>query len=103
MKPAPSLAYATLQHVRHTQRIAALARGVMVPILQDASSANDLEIGNFRELGQKIVLNSIRERGVLPVVAQIFKRQDSNTFFRRDFDGRASGREMHATHQIRES
>ena len=51
MKPRPGFPNAPFQHVRHAQRIADLARVVLVAILHNARSADDLEIGDFRQLG----------------------------------------------------
>ena len=51
-------------------------------VLHHRCAANDFEVGHFREIGQDLVLNSIGEVGILFVVAEIFKREDSNAFIR---------------------
>ena len=53
--------------------VADLARVVLIAILHHAGPADDLEIGNLRQLGQKVVLDTVGKGGVLSVVAQIFK------------------------------
>ena len=75
MEPGSCLPDATLQYVRHPKRIADLARVVMVAISHHAGATDDLEISNFRQLRQKIVLDTVGKGGVLSVVAQVFKWQ----------------------------
>jgi hypothetical protein len=50
VKPRPGFPDASFQHVRYAQRIADLARVVVVTILHNTRSADDLEIGDFRQL-----------------------------------------------------
>src|SRR5882724_12453693 len=79
MQPRACFAHATLENVRYAERITDLP-GVLLPaILHDASPADDLEIMNFRQLRQQIVLESIRKKRALPVIAEIFKWQHSNS------------------------
>src|SRR5205814_4082898 len=51
-------------------------------VLHHGGAADDFEVGHFREIGQDLVLNTIGEVGVLFVVAEIFKRKDSDAFIR---------------------
>ncbi len=69
MKPGTGLAHTALQHVRNPKRITDRVHVPLAPVLHDAGAANDLEIGNVCQLGQKIVLNAIGKRGVLSVAA----------------------------------
>src|SRR5581483_8542436 len=64
MEPGSSLAYAALQHMRHTERMANLMCVPVAAILHYTRSADDFEIGNLRQLGQKVVLNTIGKRGI---------------------------------------
>ena len=50
-------------------------RVLLAAILHHAGAADDLEIGNLRQLGQNVVLDTVGKGGVLFVVAQVFKRQ----------------------------
>ena len=73
VKPGTCLAYAAFQDVRHSKRISDLARVLLAAKSHDAVAADHLEVGNFRQLGQDVVLNTIGKGGVLPVVTQVFK------------------------------
>src|SRR5215813_1436921 len=80
MEPGSCLAHAALQHVRHTKRVPDLLCAWLAAILHDARATDDFEIGNFRKLGQEVVLDTISKGGILSVVAKIFERQDSDAF-----------------------
>ena len=67
-----------LQHVGHTQRIADLAHIVFTAILHDAGAADHLQVGDFRQLGQDVVLDAIGKERVLFLVAQIFEWQNGD-------------------------
>ncbi len=69
VEPGAGFAHATFQYMRHAKRITDLARVVLVTILHDAGPADDLESGDFRQLGQKIVLDAVGKGRVLSVVA----------------------------------
>ena len=55
--------------------IADLAHVLFAAIFHHAGAADDLEIGDFRQLGQNVVLDAVGKGCVLSVVAQIFKWQ----------------------------
>src|SRR5262249_9342580 len=57
------------------QRIADLAGIVLTAKIHHAGTANNSEVGNLRQLGQKIVLDTVGKGSVLSVVTQIFKWQ----------------------------
>ena len=61
---------------------------MLVAVTHHASPADDLEARNLRQLGQKIVLDTVGKRGVLSIVAQVLKRQhrDSRGHNRRHGD-----------------
>jgi hypothetical protein len=61
--------------VGYAQLITDLTRVMLVPILHDAGPADDLKIGNFGQLGQKVVLDTVGKESVFFVVTQIFKRK----------------------------
>ena len=78
VKPGAGFAHATFQYVRYTKGLAYLARISLSPILHDTSATDDLESGDVRQLGQKIVLDAVGKGGVLSVVAQVLKRRHSD-------------------------
>src|SRR5205807_7303787 len=51
-------------------------------VLHHGGAADDFEVGDLCEIGQDLVLNTIGKVGVLFVVAEIFKREDSDAFIR---------------------
>src|SRR6202011_3910105 len=57
------------------------SRGI-ISILHHACSADHFNPGDFREVGQDFVLDSIREKRIRLVVAQVFEGQDGNALFR---------------------
>src|SRR5689334_18470068 len=75
MKPSAGLAHATFQHMRDTQCLTDLACVMPTAILHHAAATDDFKGGNVCQLGQKVILEAISERGVLPVVTEVFKRQ----------------------------
>src|SRR5438552_1840820 len=83
MKPAAGLACATLQHVRYAKRVSDLAGILFATILHNTRAADHLEIGNFRQLGQNVVLETIGKIGVLRILIETLKRQHSNAPFGR--------------------
>src|SRR6266576_1037672 len=78
MEPGSSLTYAAFQNMRYLKRIADLARVLFAAISYHACPADDLEIGDFRQLGQNVVLDTVGKEGVLSIVAQVFKWQHCN-------------------------
>ena len=73
MDPATVSPYATLQYMRNPEGITDLARVPLAPIFHHAGAADNLEVGNLRQLGQNVVLDTIGKRRVLFVFAQVFK------------------------------
>src|SRR5262249_42860742 len=61
--------------MRYAQGVGNLTRVMLVTILHHASATDYLERSNFRQPGQKIILDTVGKRGVFSVVTQIFKRQ----------------------------
>ena len=55
VKPGACLADAAFQHVGYAKLVTDLARVLFAAISHHAGPADDLEIGNFRQLGQKIL------------------------------------------------
>src|SRR6266852_4701119 len=51
-------------------------------VLHHRRAADDFEVSHLREIGQDFVLNTIGEVGILFVVAEIFKRKNSDAFVR---------------------
>jgi len=74
-------AYASFQHVGDTQRITDLPRVLLAAILHDAGAADHLEVGDFRQFDQDIVLDAVGKECVLLLIAQIFEWQNRDTFF----------------------
>src|SRR5438445_11035533 len=62
MKPAAGLARATLQHVRYAKRVSDLACILFAAILHHTGAADHLEVGNFCELSQNVILETISQR-----------------------------------------
>ena len=65
--------------MRHPKDIADLAHIAFAAVFHHAVPADDLEIADFRELGQNVVLHAIRKGGLFFLVAQIFKRQNGDS------------------------
>ena len=59
-------------------------------ITRDARARNDLEIGEFGERRQNIVLHALGEKSILLVRAEIGERKDSNAFLGKNDPGRNS-------------
>ena len=68
MQPGAGLAHAAFQHVRYLKLITDLARVLFAAISHHAGAADDLEIGNLRQLGQQVVLDTIGKGGVFSVI-----------------------------------
>src|SRR4029453_16872300 len=80
----------TFQHMRDAERLCDLAQitaGTAL-VLQCRSAADDFQISSFCQSPDDFVLDSIREVNVLLLTAQIFKRKNSNAFFRRGIESR---------------
>jgi hypothetical protein len=69
--------------VRYLKFFTDLTRVLFALISHHARPANDFEIGNLRQLGQKIVLDTVGKGSVLLVVTQVFKRKHCDPSCRR--------------------
>ncbi len=79
MNPITAPACASLQHVRHAKRVADLAHISFAAIFHHAVPADDLEIADFRQLGENVVLDTIGKGGVFFLAIEAFKRQNSDS------------------------
>src|SRR5207253_3286027 len=79
VKPGADSPDAALQHMGDSQLVTDLTHILLAAIVHYAAPADDLEIGDFRKLGQNIVLRTIGKVGVLFVATQIFKRQNRDS------------------------
>lgn len=76
VKPCPDLADAALQNVRYAQIITDLADIPFTAIIHHAGSADHFQIGDPRQLGQNVVLDTLDEgTSIFSLLAQIFKRR----------------------------
>src|SRR5437762_59020 len=57
--------YAALQHMGDSQLVTDLTYVLLAAIVHYAGPADDLEIGDFRQLGQNVVLHAVGKVGVL--------------------------------------
>ena len=73
MEQGSGFAHAALQHMRHVKGVADLAHISLAAIFHDTGAADHLEIGNFCQLGQDIVLEPIGKERVPPIAAEIFE------------------------------
>ena len=64
MKPGTAPANASLQHMRYSQLVADLTHIPLAAIVHHAGPADHLQIGDFRQLGQNVVLHAIDESRV---------------------------------------
>src|SRR5438046_10053827 len=87
---ASSAPHAAFKNIRNSQllpdlaQIALRARGV----IRNARARDNLEIGDFSERGQNIILHSLCEKCVLLVSAEIREWQHGNAFFGNENPGR---------------
>src|ERR1700720_1455551 len=74
----------TFEDVSDPKRFADFTKVALdeVFVLHHRSAADHFEIGHFRGISQYLVLNTVGKVGVLFVVAEIFKRKDSDAFSR---------------------
>src|SRR6266566_6557684 len=61
MKPGADSPNTALQNMRHSQLVTDLTHILLAAIVHYAGSADDLQIGDFRQLGQDVVLHTIDE------------------------------------------
>ena len=66
--------------MRYAQIITDLTHISFAAIFHHAGPADDFQIGDLRQLGQNVVLDTVdKGRRLLSVVAQIFKRQNGDS------------------------
>ncbi len=72
--------HAAFQQIRDAKLLTDLSQIARraAPVLEDRSAADDLQIRDFCQISENLILHAIREVGVLLVVAEVFERQDSN-------------------------
>src|SRR6266513_873925 len=70
---------AALKHMRYTQIISDLTEISFAAVIHHAGPADHLEIGDFCQLGQNVVLHAIGKVCVLFLIAQIFKWQNGDS------------------------
>src|SRR6476661_11237090 len=74
-----SSANAALQNVRYPQIISNLTEISFATVLHHAGPANDFQVGDLRQLGQYVVLQTIGKGRVLFLLAQVFKRENGDS------------------------
>ena len=70
---------AALQNMRYPQLVTNPAHVSLAAVLNHTRPADHLEIGNFRKLGQNVILHAIGKGHVLFLVAQVFKWQHGDS------------------------
>ena len=82
--PIAGTSHRAFQHMGNAERFADLAQVARTcSILLHRGPADDLQVRDLRQAGENIVVHSVREEGVLPVVAQVFEGQHGDAFLRR--------------------
>ena len=82
--PIAGTAHCAFQHMGYAERFADLAQVADTgSILLYRGPADDLQVRDLRQAGENVVVHSVREEGVLPVVAQVFEGQHGDAFLRR--------------------
>ena len=71
--------HCSLQHVGDTQSIAELAQILFAAVLHHARAADHLQIGNFGQFNQDVVLDAVGKERVFFLITQVFKRQDRDS------------------------
>ena len=79
---APHAPFQDILHSQFPGDVAQVTNGARAAVLRDRSAANDLQIADLRQTGQNIVLDSIGEKSVLLVRAQVLQGKNSDRFFR---------------------
>src|SRR6266498_5216801 len=79
MKMRTGPADAALQNVRYPQLVTDLTEISFATVIHHAGPADDFEIGDLRQLGQNVVLNTVGKGWVLFLLAQVFKWQYGNS------------------------
>ena len=69
---------AAFQNMRYTEIVSDLTEISFATVFHHAGPADHLQIGDLRQLSQKVVLHAIDECRVFFLVAQVFKRQNGN-------------------------
>ena len=79
MHLAARTARGPFEHMRNAKRAPDLTQIPFSAISHDTGPTDHLEVGDFRQLGQNVVLDAIGKKGVLLTVAEIFKRKDGDS------------------------
>src|SRR5207245_2188253 len=83
MDSASVAADASLEHMGNTKGFTNLSNVAFAAVRHHARSANDLEFGDLRQLGQNVVLHAISEKSVVHLTAQILKWEHGDASTRR--------------------
>jgi hypothetical protein len=85
-----STPHASFENIAHPQLLPDLTEISIRAgnIIRDARARDDLEIGEFGERGQNVLLHPLGEKRILLVGAEIGEREHGNAFFRKDNLGR---------------
>ncbi len=79
--PVPGAAHRAFENVRDAERFPDLAQVAdAAPVLLDRGAADHLQVGDARQAGENVVMHAIGKKGVLAVIAQVFKRQHRDAF-----------------------
>src|SRR5437762_9942601 len=79
MKNRASSADAAFQDMRYSQIISNLTEISFAAIFHHTAPADDFQVADFRQLGQDVILHTVSKGRVLFLIAQIFKRQNSDS------------------------
>src|SRR5437667_11007193 len=74
---------AAFQNMRYPEIISEPPEISFATVVHNTGPADDFQVGDPRQLGQNVVLNTIGKRGVFLLLAQIFKRQNGDSSFYR--------------------
>src|SRR5881398_1688935 len=79
VKPCPDPKDAAFQKMRYAQIITDLSHISFDTIFHHAAPADNFQIGDPRQLGQNVVLDTVDERsGLFSLLAEIFKRENGD-------------------------
>src|SRR5947208_6506568 len=79
MNSAGVPAHTSLQHMRDMEGRADLTNIVDAAIFHDARPADDLEVSNFRQLSQNVVLNSVSQHDIVTISKESLKWEHGNS------------------------
>src|SRR6266702_2756344 len=82
--PSVNQLYAYFQYMRHAELLRDLAQVALhnILVLHHACATDYLEVGDFSEVRKDFILDTIGEKSVLLICAQIFEWEYGDRFFR---------------------